>query len=264
MTIALQKTSDFSIFEMHEMNRLVNQADGFVPRKDLLASMKKEGFRPSQPISCSVVAGGKLKIFDGHNRFATARFLGIPVYYMAYPKALAVSPLDYSKGQKRWSFDDVAKASAHDNAEYAEVIQFSDITGIATAAAFSMFYGDIASSGNTAKYVNAGNFQIRDRETPWVVASIVAGFGKHCNFSTTRGLVYAISKAVHAAGFDVQRMLDRIDKAPEVIKRCRSADEYLDMLDAIYNRNMKSERYYLRVEVDKAMKRRCAIPQKAA
>ena len=241
---------------MHEVNRLVNDSDGFGPRKDLLVSMKKEGFRPSQPISCSILPGGKLKIFDGHNRFSTARFLGIPVYYMAYPQALSVSPLEFSKGQKQWSFDDKAKAAAQDSADYAEVLQFHEMTGIAIAPSFSMFYGEIASSGNVSKFVNAGTFKIRDRETPWKVSSIVARIGNYCDFSTTRGLVFAISKAVHAEGFYVSRILERIDKAPELIKRCRSADEYIDMLELIYNRNMKSERCYLRVEVEKAMKRR--------
>lgn len=263
MAIALQKTADYSIFEMHETNRLVNDANGFAPRKDLLATMKAEGFRPSAPISCSIEANGKLKIFDGHNRFATARFLGIPVYYLAYPKQLAVSPLDYSKGQKRWSLDDFAKATAQDNPHYAEVLQFHEMTGIAIAPSFSMFYGEIASSGNVGKFVNAGTFNIKDRETPWRAASIVARLGNYCDFSTSRCLVYAINKAVHASNFDTARMLDRIDKAPELIKQCRSTEEYLDLLELIYNRNMKGERYYLRIEVEKAMKARSKGQAKA-
>jgi hypothetical protein len=253
MTITLQKTDDFSIFEMNETNRLVGDAKGFAPRKDLLASMKKDGFRASQPISCSTTNNGKLKIFDGHNRFATARFLGIPVYFLAYPPDLAVSPLDYSKGQKRWSYSDTAKAVAQDNADYAEVIQFQETTGILLPSAFSMFHGDVASSGNADKFVRLGTFKIKDRDAPWSVAAITRALGRHCNFSTERSLIYAISKSIHAAGFDVNRMIERIDKAPDLIKRCRTTE---DCLDTIYNRNMKSERYYFRIEVERAMKRR--------
>lgn len=259
MTITLQNTTDFARFEMHETNRLVSDALGFVPRKDLLTSMKKEGFRASQPISCSALGGGRLKIFDGHNRFATARFLGIPVYFLVYPPALAVSPLDYSKGQKRWSYGDTAKAVAQDNADYAEVLQFSENTGIPVPSAFSMFHGETASSGNVNKFVCAGTFKIRDRDAPWRVAAITRALGRHCSFSTERSLIYAISKVVHAAGLDVNRMVERIDKAPDLIKRCRTTEDSLDMLEAIYNRNMKSERYYLRTEVEKAMKRRCVV-----
>lgn len=262
MEITLQKTADFSLFEMHEMNRLVNDAKGFAPRKDLLASMKKEGFRASQPISCSITEGGKFKIFDGHNRFATARFLGVPVYFMAYPKALAVSPLDFSKGQKRWSYGDAAKAVAQDNADYAEIIQFTETTGIPVPSAFSMFHGDIASSGNADKFVRSGDFKIKDRDAPWRVAAITRALGRHCTFSTERSLVYAISKTIHADGFDLNRMIDRIDKAPDLIKRCRTTEDCLDMLEAIYNRNMKGERYYLRIEVEKAMKRRSVFSTK--
>lgn len=100
--ISLKQTSDYSQFEMHQMNRLIVSGDGFVPRKDLLESMKKHGFRMMQPIRCVMQKNGKMRIFDGHNRFLTARYLGIPVWFICYPEGQSLTPLQDAEGGKAW------------------------------------------------------------------------------------------------------------------------------------------------------------------
>lgn len=262
MTIALQKTNDLSIFQMHDTNRLVSGAAGFLPRKDLLASMKKHGFRSTQPISCKTLPNGKLEIFDGHNRFVTAKFLGLPVYFLAYPNDLGLSPVEFSKGQKTWSFGDKAKAFAQESPDFAEVVQFHEETGINLSSAFAMFNGEVASSSNMAKSINNGAFKIRDREAPMKVALIVKTLNEYCDFSTNKNFVSAISKATFAHGFSVVHMVDRIKRNPELVKQQRSLDDYLAMLELIYNRNTKGERLYLCAEVDKAMKSRTVAIKK--
>jgi hypothetical protein len=254
--VKLQKTSDYSIFKANEINRVLVDSGEFTVRKDLLMSMKQDGFKPGCAISCTIEDDGKLTIFDGHNRFATARLLGIPIYYFAFPKEMEVSPLDYSRDQKRWTLAQKAQAYAQNSADYAEVMTFHETTGIDVGSATSMFYGDIASSGNAAKYVNQGKFKIKDRDNPWRVAAIVRTLGKHCNFSTAKLLVSAVSKSVHAEGFDDAHMIERINRFPELITRCRTTEEYLEMLENIYNRHGKGKRYYLCTEVDKAMHNR--------
>lgn len=256
MSLTVQTTKNYAQFEMHETNRVLTDASGFVPRKDLIKSMKKDGFWPAAPILCSTMPKGKLKIFEGHNRFVTAQFLGIPVHYIAYPPHLAKTPKTFSEGIAPWKYADIAKSCAQDNPDYAEVMQFHESTGISLAASFSLFHGDSAGSGNANSFVKSGTFKIRDRSAPWLVAAIVASLGKYSSHSTSVYLVGAISKAIRAEGFNVGRMLERIDKAPELVKPCRSLTEYLDMLELIYNRNMKGDRYHLRIEVEKAMRLR--------
>jgi hypothetical protein len=257
--ILLQQTRNLSVFEMDEVNRLTSNADGFVPRKDLLASMKRVGFRETQPISCVKLPNGKLRIFDGHNRFVTARYLGIPVWYLAYPKTYAISPLEYSTGQKQWTLKDKTTALACDNEEYAEVVAYSEATGIPQGMAFSLFSGYVGNSSAVYKDVGTGGFSIADRQRPRLVAAIVCEMAKHCTFAKTVNSVLAVSKATCAPGFSADKMVERISKHPELLKPCRTADEYLTLLESIYNRNIKSEKYYLKVEVEKAMKARSAV-----
>lgn len=265
MTIIQQSTKDYKRFVMNQMNRTISDGEaGFVPRKDLLESMKRDGFWKVAPVICTEVEGGKLNIVEGHNRFVTARYLGLPIEFIAYPDEVKVSPLQYSKHQKTWSQSDIAKGySQEGNADYAEVMEFHAKTGIPLSCAFSMFHGEVSSSGNASPKVKAGTFKIKDREKPWVVAAITGRIGEYVKFSVSQNLVHAISKAVFAEGFDTGRMMERIAKNPELLRKCRTLDEYIEMLDGIYNRNMKTARYYLKAEIDKAMRARSAAPAKA-
>ena len=72
----LKVTRDYDFFEMHNLNR---------PLHDdplLLASMKKYGFMPSQPLQCVRNGGTKLKVIRGHHRLNYAKQLGLPVWYI--------------------------------------------------------------------------------------------------------------------------------------------------------------------------------------
>ena len=80
---------------------------------------------------------------------------------------------------------------------------------------------------------------------------------------SAKNLVTAISRAYFADGFDVNRMIERIGKKPELIKKCGSVAEYEAMLKAIYNHAVKTERLYLQVEIEKAMRKREIVKKRA-
>lgn len=244
------------------MNRLTVSDGVYAPRKDLLMSMRANGFLPVHPIICAKLSGGRLQIVDGHNRLMTAKFLGIPVFYMAYPKDAAISPVQFSSGHKPWSAINKGVAFAGEKQDYAEVLQFHEDTGIPLMSCFSMFHGEVASSGNVAKSVSAGSFAISDQSTPYVVASIVKAAAMHCDFATVKNFVCAISKAVFAEGFSPAKMISQIHKNPEILAPRRSMDDYIDLLDLVYNRFCKSDRLHLKIEIDKAMKRRMVAVNK--
>jgi len=257
--ILLQTTANHSIFELHDMNRLTVSDGAYEPRKDLITSMKASGFLPVHPIICTKQPGGKLLVIDGHNRLITAKFLGIPVFYMAYPKEAGMSPIGFSSGQKQWTGTAKGIAYASEKPDYAEVVQFHADTGIPLMQCFSLFHGEVASSGNAAIVVTTGVFVIKDRTAPYVVASIIKALSSHCNFATSRNFVSAVSKAIFAEGFMPSKMISQIHKNPEVLEKKRSLDDYVGLLDLVYNRRCKTEHLHLQIEIDKAMRKRCVF-----
>lgn len=253
------QTANYGLFVMHDQNRAIVGPDGFKPRKDLLESMKKDGFLETGHIVCVLCDDGKLRIIEGHNRFITAKFLGIPVWYSAHLQNDAATPINHSKSIKTWGSKDFAKGYAQDTADYAEVMAYHRRTGIPVMACFSLFANQIASSsGNVNAPMKEGRFKIKTRDLPFEIGKIVEAIGKHCDFATNINLVNAISRAMFAEGFDPARMIFRIERKPELLQRLRSVAEYESMLEQIYNHGVKGERLYLQAEIEKAMRKRNA------
>lgn len=262
--IVLKQTNDYSKFRMHDQNRLIMNGEGYKPRPDLLASMKSAGFRKSQPIRVFKDYDGGLRIFDGHNRFVTAKYLGIPVWYLEFAKEDAITPVQDNQQVRQWAIKDRAKAYAHEIPDYAEIIAFHETTGISIRGAFSLFGGQTATSNNFGREINEGRFRIRNRDYPWTVAEIVFAVAKHVKYAATDGLVSAISKVVLVEKFSVDRMIERINKRPDLLRQCRSWSEYIEMLEEVYNYGVKGERLYLTAETKEVMRKRSPIGRRLA
>lgn len=253
-----QTTKEYSKFVMNSINRAVMADDGYKPRADLVTSMKAIGYSPVCPIICRQ-AGDKLEIIDGHNRFAAAQFLGLEVHYIVYTdKEIGqMDPLMFSRSQKTWTMKDVVSGFAHNgDDDYAELIDYCKRTGITLGIAASVHFGDSGGSNNAQKKIREGTFQIKDRIAPAIVADLVHHVGLFVPWNTTVNLVIALSKCIHARGFDPKVLKEKISKHPEMLAKRRTLDEYLDLLEEIYNRFSKSPRYRLRQEVEDAMYRR--------
>ena len=254
------QTTDYDMFVMHDQNRVIVDQGGFKPRKDLINSMKQDGFLETGHIVCLLKKDGALEIIEGHNRFVSAKHLGLPIWFTAHPDGCKATPLKHSKTIKPWASRDFASAHAQDSGDYAEVMAYQRKTGIPPLACFALYLGITAgSSGNLNDVMKAGAFQIKDRVLPNSVRLILDAIKQHSGLATSKNLVNAISRAIFAEGFDVNRMVERINKRPELIKKCNQVSDYEEMLELIYKHAIKSERLHLRVEIEKAMRKRLAV-----
>lgn len=255
-------TNDYSLFVMHPQNRSIVGPEGYVPRKDLIASIRQHGFLQSAPISCAMQPDGKLLIIDGHNRFIAAKHLNSGVWYVAFPEGATLSPADYNKNNRAWKLVDFTSGYAHEDADYAEVVAFHERTGIPASACFAMFGGEIASSGNANRTIRGGKFKIKNREHPHAVESIACVARSFCDFASSKPFITAVSRAVYAEGFDPAKMADRIYRKKELLKKCSTSGQYEELLETIYNHSVKGERLYLKAEIEKAMRRRNAVTRR--
>lgn len=203
MSIQQKSSSNYGLFHINPVNRAVVGEHGFEPRPDLLSSMRKHGFRKVNPIVVVPREGGGFLIIDGHNRFVTAQYLGLPIEYIMYAKEDAVSPLEYSLGQKAWSIRDVvngyAKAGLPD---YAEVVEYSEYSGIPIGIAIALHNGHFASTGISYEVgaVKSGAFRVRDRETPRRVASLFLQVRVAVPKAVCVNLLRALDKCLRAEG----------------------------------------------------------------
>jgi hypothetical protein len=257
--LTIRMSDEYDKFQFHEHNRVLRDTSGKLNvRNDLFESMRREGYRIEEPISAYRNADGTLTIIDGHNRFLAARALGIPVAYLAFTRngAGEWTPIKHSATQRTWRLADYAQAYAREgNADYAELVDYCNEYGIGMGQAASMFYGQSASSGNTLKPLKQGQFKIKDRLHPKVVAEIVTTAAAFHKWAKGTRMVGAVSACMFAPGFKPPMLKEKIIKFPEQLVKQRDMNAQIENLDKVYNFAQK-QRYELAADVRKAMRER--------
>lgn len=231
----MYQTSDYEIFEMHEFNRDVKKI------KDLMKSMRAHGHIPAYPLHVQKGKGGKLKVKAGHHRLFVAMELGIPVYYVICDDLATIHELE--KATNSWSMSDyLASWCRVGKDDYIEVRDYCTRTGIPLSLAASMFYGNQAGSGNYNDPFKAGTFKIKDRTQAQTVADIVAHM-KNCGVDCYNAqlLVKAISRILYVKEFDVETFKMKVRSHTHMITRQANEKEYMNMIEAVYNRQNKDK-----------------------
>jgi hypothetical protein len=236
-TPKLQSTTDYDLFEMHEFNRPLHEDPV------LLASMKRYGSLSQWPISCERNGGGKLKIIAGHHRFAYAKRLGLPVWYIVADTHVDICDIEGSR-KSAWSMRDhiVARAAAGQG-DYQLILDFAEAHHLALNAAVALVGGENANSGNKVKQLYTGRFRSGDMKH----ANAVVEITDHCRslgmpFATATAFVTAVSTCLRVPEFDAKQFIHRASLYPGHMTKRGTVDEYLAEMEALYNYTTKPER----------------------
>lgn len=228
----LEYTEDYNIFEMHELNRTLH-----APILEALEkSMEKWGFWPSEPISCKRNGGKTLKIVKGHHRFATAKKLGIGVYYIVDDTPCTIFEREGHRGQE-WNGQDFLHAYASNgNKEYLALLRFIKKHKIKLGAAASLAGGESAGSNNKVRFVKSGEFKMGDMAHANAVCAITdfcleAGY----DFGSTTPFVSAVSMVVRIPEYEPQRMMDSLAKFGHKMRKRSTKFDYLQEIESVYN-----------------------------
>lgn len=237
MKFELKSTTDYEMFDLHELNRNLHGS------KSLTESMRKHGFRPSSPIHVTRNGDGKLKVKRGHNRLAVAMQLKLPVWYIADDDAMSIQEWE---GDSRclWNVEDFA--TSYDRAgsdDYRTLLNFQKKHGLTLGAAASLVGGESAGSGNKVRRVKAGTFKAGDMKHAKIIGDAI-NLCKECgvDFATSTGFVAALSVAARIPEFDIETFKARVRLYPKMMTRRGGKSEYLDEIEALYNYNAKGKR----------------------
>jgi hypothetical protein len=244
------ETSDYKRFVLQGFNRDVKKTWA------LEASFRTDGFRDDEPISVTRLSDGRLQINEGHHRFYVARKLGIPVKYVEMIIE-PMSPSRKAKTTKTWSLQNCLEGYVRmGNPAYIRVQRYKEKTGIGLASCISMLAGDSAGSGNWTAQFKDGAYVLGDPAHANLVGSLVIHCREiGCPFPATQPLVNALSKIAWAEGFDPEILKNKLTLFPELLKKQSSKEEYIRVLEFIYNR--KSQTLLpLQVKAEEAARRR--------
>ena len=142
---------------------------------------------------------------------------------------------------------------------YLVVVDFHKKTGIKLNACISMLSGSSAGSGNWRKQFKDGTYRLGDPAHALLVAELVAHCRKHeFRHWNDTPFVKALSKIAWAEVFDPQVLKSKITAFPEHLKKHGTREEYILMLEAIYNRYSK-DLVPLAVKAEEAARKRNVV-----
>ena len=249
----LRCTKDYGLFELHPYNRDLHDL------KKLEKSVAEYGFDEGYPIRCVRNGNGKLKITSGHNRFHVARSLGLSVWYIVARRDIPL--FDSEASGKQWTVRDFTVARSRAGEKGAELaLQYSEETGIPLGCSLSLVGGEGAGSGNMAAYMKAGKFRVGDLKHATAVASIIDECARAgVDFSSDSKFVKAVSKALFVPKFDLGQFLQKVRQHIALMEKRRSIEDYLDLIELVYNRDQKKERLNVAFLANEESRKRAAV-----
>lgn len=250
------KSSEYSQFVFTLENRPLQTSN--IKFKNLVASMKANGFLPSFPISVRR-SGSRYQILDGQNRFEAAKQLGIPILYVVYEADTQLDIAALNDTQRAWSMKDfVGSYATQGKADFHFLQEFAKRGKLHLNRAASLLGGEMYASGNVRKKLRDGTFEIRDVEYAERVVALVNAVAEHCHEPWVRGTpcIAALSRLLRVSEFDPALLIKRIPANMSLFINQPTVDAFTEMFERIYNSRSRAA-VPLRFLADQAMKHRC-------
>lgn len=252
------ESKKYDMFMVSDFNRDV------LVIKELEDSMKKHGWVDDKPMVVYPRNGdGLFVIKDGHHRFVVARLLGLPVKFVVSESEITM--YDLEKTKRPWKLKDWLYSRARQgNPDYLAVKEYCEETGIKVGIAASMLMGHTASGSEPTRAIKTGEYRAKSNKHAEAVKEIVLCMKKHgIKFYNSTPLVEAISKVVAVPAFSLVHLKSKIKAFPYAVEKKATLDQYLDMLEALYNRQSK-QKIPLKFMANEEAKKRSPIKRKAA
>jgi hypothetical protein len=250
----IENTKNYDRFDLLDFNRDVKKISV------LEKSMRYHGWIDAYPMHVVPNGGTKLKIKAGHHRFTVARKLGIPVKYVICNDNISIHELE--KATNVWKLDDYLISYIRaGKSDYTLIKDFHNNTGIGLRQCISLFNGEQAGSANNVNAFKDGIFEIKETKHAYLVASIVdVLISVGIKYAKQSGFVAGISKIAMADDFDPYRMIQKIKSHHRLIDKQATKDQYVELLDSIYNRQSR-EKVPLAFQANIKAQERSAVSQ---
>ena len=233
-------SKQYSEFAFFKQNRPIRTS--IAKYKRLKTSMQKHGWIPSFPATVNVI-GNKKFLVDGQNRFTAAKELGLPIIYVVVGKKYNIAEI--AESFRPWSGSDFASSHAADgNKNFQLLMEFCDKHGISPTRGVSLLtaqkrtFSD--SSGAPSKEVREGTFEFEEGAGQYAANVLKVASEMPRQLKKNRAMVAAISRVLLVEEVECQTLIDKIRTNLGYIVPKSSVDEYIHLLETIYNKRNKN------------------------
>lgn len=232
MNVEYRESNKYNDFKLHPLNRDLNTHK----LKKLIASMRKHGYIKAYPLNV-YVENDYYFIKDGHHRFIAAKTLGSHFWFAICDDTSTIQEINdpvsiWTSGNYFNSFLNAG------NEEYAFVRRFMDETGYSLSVTVPLLANQTGTSFNNFRdKISTGKYKVALNTTYAGTIAYMTNFLKKLgvSFYNTNFFVSALSKVACVTNFDCEIFMKYAKKNKAQLKEQRSIEEYINMIERIYN-----------------------------
>ena len=228
MASQIQSTRSYSKFKLHQKNRKIN----FAKVEKLAAAIDKNNLLPIYPI----VINKKFEILDGQHRFEAAKSIKAEVYYLVSENNYGIENVaDSNNFQSHWKLEDYINYYAVDGREpYLKLIDLSK-----KYKAQITFVGNLHGIAKTTQQIKDGTFEFLNYTEAATILKDAKTIGVEFEFQywNRRDFLRAITFINKVNGYNKMRMMQKLHSHNKMLVRCFTAEDYIKLLESIYNLN---------------------------
>jgi len=250
-TRKVYQTRNYELFAFDPTNRPVTKRN--VAQK--IKSLEQHGFLEDFPIHVVRGDDGKLVIGDGQHRFAAAKELGLPVYYIFKENSDVTTDIRvahaYSIG---WTGNDfVRHFAAQGNENYKKVQDFSTRYHVpisiaagmlATAHASGMTAVDRGHGFKIGTFTVDPKIEAKAHDIMQKVEEIRAIHPRIRALDRSRAFLAALVAMIRSKHYDHARFLEKANEQVLAFVTCSNVPAYLDIFTKIFNFRCHSDKRF--------------------
>ena len=239
--IQVFRTREYGRFNILPGNRDLDDAKIRRIRQEIASGLN---LLPYVPILCQEKRDQhgleRLDIYDGQNRYWTAKSLKLWVYYVLYPVDLKFELTDIPRmnaNSEKWKSEDYIKCHVYNNnPHYITLDKFMSKYQLPLSTAMPLLaYGRLRQGGMESGARNAfkvGKFTVSAEKDAERIMDNVLQFNRY-PFHLTRAFISAICTLMEE-GIDLNILIKAFCRNPKGLTRAHACSEYVDMLTRLY------------------------------
>ena len=251
----IRTTTDYSQFRIAKENRDIDLSKP--ESKWLRQSIKKYGWLSSFPIMCRKNGSG-LVIIDGQHRFTIAKELGVPVKYVIDETNIDVS--DVNRAQRKWGIKDYLNRWLKEGKpHYYEIVDLKETyPNVPIGMCIGLLAGT-SSWSNVRNQFESGNYKVKSKGLAYKICGLYQLIIETNNDAKSTNFLKALYACFYVDDFDPKRLLESCKKRPHLIQSYSKIEDFLEMIEEIYNYSYKTGRIPLKFQAQEAMRKRNPI-----
>lgn len=233
---AINQTSDYKKFKFHKKNRRIN----YNKVEKLAEAIKKNNLLHLFPI----VVDPKFTILDGQHRFQAAKDIGAEIHYIISDDNYGIHNVaDSNNFQSHWKVDDYVLyyASGNGKDQYKKLLHLCNKYMISPGVVAAIEVGNYHSD------IKKGVFAFVNYDQVNEILEWAREFHRNYQFShwNKRSFLRALRHIIRVESFDKKRLESNIEANRELLIKCHEPEDYIVLLENIYNKNGKPNLRFL-------------------